>query len=433
MNKLLKQITTWVSVIAVVGACVALTAIISKPVSANGTNGRNGIDGKDGDAFYETIQTFTQATPAVLGRRNGYGQGVLQRQQVDKVVVLGNSITMHSPASYWEVNDYREMSASRPDTGWVTLLRNYLNEFADITVYKTNLASWETESNGSRLLDNSLNNPACEVIETGADYANMTTLANVLNEDVDCIIVQVYENVGGISTRTASRTLANDYLNLYKDLNEIAPNAQIIQSTGFWANTLKTQALYAAMFGASKVGIDIEPMYMIGTLFNDQHNFVNTLNAVTGDPVYDIEDNQITTISSTVAGHPNDKGFRLMAEHAISAMFNSCGLFNHGVTHMQFLGNFDFSTGEIFFVNTAIDNLTDFDRLLISGKYVFTGITNSSGASHGQLTSELGLNIGGMGYFPCVQKITFFNTPTVQPVRGVVLSANDTVFTAWSY
>jgi hypothetical protein len=432
MNKLLKQITAWVSIIAVVGACVALTAII-KPVSANGTNGRNGIDGKDGDAYYETIQTFSQDKVAVMGRRNGYGQGVLQRQQVDKVVVLGNSITMHSPADYWEVNDYREMSASRPDTGWVTLLRNYLNEFADISVYKTNLATWETESNGSRLLANSLNNSACEVIETGADYTNMTTLADILDDSVDCIIVQVYENVGGISTRADSRMLANDYLNLYKDLNEIAPNAQIIQSTGFWATTLKTQALYGAMFSAAKYGIAVEPMYMLGTLFNDQHNFVSTLQAVAGEPVYDINDNQITIISSNVAGHPNDKGFRFMAEHAISAMFNSCGLFNHGVTHLQFLGNFDFSTGELFYTTTDISNLTGFDNLLISGKYAFTGKTDSSSASHGQLTSELGLNIGGMGYFPCVQRITFFNTPTVQPVRGVVLSANDTVFTAWSY
>jgi hypothetical protein len=429
--KLLKQITTWVSVIAIVGACVALTAIL-KPVSTNGINGRNGIDGKDGDAFYETIQTFTQATPAVLGRRNGYNPGVLQRQEVDKVVVLGNSITMHSPASFWEVNDCREMSATRPDTGWVTLLRNYLNEFADISVYKTNLATWETEANGSRSLANSLNNPACEVIATGADYQNMTTLANVLDADVDCIIIQVYENVGGISTRTDSRTLAGDYLNLYKDLVAICPNAQIIQSTGFWATTLKTQAIYGAMHGAALAGIGVEPMYMITTLFNDQNNPVAALQAVAGEPVYDINDTQITTITSNVAGHPNDKGFRLMAEHAISAMFNSCGLFNHGVTHLQFTGSFTFTIGEIFYVKTAIDNLTDFDRLLISGKYNFAGSANGS-ASHGQLTTELGVTIGGMGYFPCVQRITFFNYPNVAPVRGVLLSANDTVFTAWSY
>jgi hypothetical protein len=433
MSKLFKQITTWVSIIAVVGACVALTAITKKPVTNNGTNGRNGIDGKDGDAFYETIQMFTQATPAVIGRRNGYGLGVLQRQQVDKVVVLGNSITMHSPADYWEVNDYREMSASRPDTGWVTLLRNYLNEYADISVYKTNLATWETESNGSRLLANSLNNAACEVLETGADYQNMITLANVLDDNVDCIIVQVYENVGGINTRTDSRTLTADYMNLYKDLNKLCPNAQIIQSTGFWATTLKTQALYGAMYGVSKLGIPVEPMYMIGTLFNDQHNFTDTLKSVAGSPVYDIDDNQITSITSTVAGHPNDKGFRLMAEHAISAMFNSCGLFSHGVTHLQFIGNFDFSVGEIFYTNTAFTNLTDFDRLLISGKYNFTGTVSGYSASHGQLSTELGVNTNTGGYFPCIQKITFFRLPNIAPIRGVENSATDTVFTAWSY
>jgi hypothetical protein len=260
----------------------------------------------------------------------------------------------------------------------------------------------------------------------------MTTLADILDANVDCIIIQVYENVGGISTRADSRILTQDYLQLYKDLAEICPNAQIIQSTGFWTTTLKTQAIYGAMYGASKLGIDVEPMYMIGTLFNDQHNFVSTLKAVAGEPVYDINDNQITSITSNVAGHPNDKGFRFMAEHALSAMFNSCGLFNHGVTHLQFTGSFNFTVGEIFYTNTAFTNLTGFDNLLISGKYNFTGNTGS-GASHGQLTTELGVNTTQSGYFPCVQKITFFNLPTVQAVRGVQLSANDTVFTAWSY
>jgi hypothetical protein len=239
---------------------------------------------------------FTQATPAVMGRRNGYNPGVLQRQEVNKVVVLGNSITMHSPADYWEVNDYREMSASRPDTGWVTLLRNYLNEIAPVSVYKTNLATWETENNGSRSLSHSLNNPACEVIATGADYTNMTTLASVLNEDVDCIIIQVYENVGGINTRADSRTLIADYLQLYKDLVSLCPNAQIIQ------------------------------------------------------------------------------------------------------THLQFTGNFDFTVGEIFYTNTVFTNLTGFDNLLISGKYNFTGSIGVS-ASHGQLTTELGVNTTQAGYF----------------------------------
>jgi hypothetical protein len=431
MRKLLKQVTTWVSILAVVGACIAITAMFVKPVNAtqNG-NGRDGINGTDGDAFYETIQTFTQSTPAVLGRQNGYNAGVLQRQQVDKVVVLGNSITLHAPANYWEVNDYREMSASRPDTGWVTLLRNYLNEFADISVYKTNIATWETASNGSRALSNSLNNPACEVLATGGDYQNMTTLANVLDEDVDCIIVQVYENIG-ISTRADSITLANDYLKLYQDLMAICPNAQIIQSTGFWATTLKTQAVFGAMSMAGRLGIAVEPMYMIGTLFNDQYNFISTLQSVAGDLVYDINDNQITTITSTVAGHPNDKGFRLMAEHALFSMFNSCGLFNHNVTHLRFRGDFNFASGEIFYVSVEFPTLSGFNNLLISGKYAFTGTVGGS-ASHGQLTTELGATANN-GYFPCVQKITFFNIPNVQPVRGVQLSATDTVFTAWSY
>jgi hypothetical protein len=53
MRKLLKQVTTWVSILAVVGACIAITAMFVKPVNAtqNG-NGRDGINGTDGDAFY---------------------------------------------------------------------------------------------------------------------------------------------------------------------------------------------------------------------------------------------------------------------------------------------------------------------------------------------------------------------------------------------
>jgi hypothetical protein len=52
--KLLKQITTWVSIIAVVGACVAVTVIFVKPVKAETpTEVINGIDGQNGLSAYE--------------------------------------------------------------------------------------------------------------------------------------------------------------------------------------------------------------------------------------------------------------------------------------------------------------------------------------------------------------------------------------------
>jgi hypothetical protein len=49
MSKIFKQITTWVSIIAVVGACVAAAVIIvDKPAQAN-----NGIDGQNGLSAYD--------------------------------------------------------------------------------------------------------------------------------------------------------------------------------------------------------------------------------------------------------------------------------------------------------------------------------------------------------------------------------------------
>ena len=92
-----------------------------------------------------------------IGQKEGYSKGYLREyHKINKLVVIGNSITMHgrreADGIEWKVDDWREMAATYPNSGWVSQVRNYLAENVnpDIKVYKTNGSVWETQANGSR-------------------------------------------------------------------------------------------------------------------------------------------------------------------------------------------------------------------------------------------------------------------------------------------
>ena len=153
---------------------------------------------------------------AKMGEKYNWDPGFLRQGRIPrKVVVIGNSMTYHGYASYWEVNDLREMAASTPTSGWVSLVYRELKKLnPNIQMYKANGATWETATLGSRSYENNLaSNLVAKMTDTGCEATSLT-INDVLTSDVDIVICQLYENIGDPGTEGITN-LVIDYQNLY--------------------------------------------------------------------------------------------------------------------------------------------------------------------------------------------------------------------------
>jgi len=206
---------------------------------------------------------------------------------------------------------------------------------------------------------------------------------------------------------------------------------------GFWQTIGKQTALASAM--ANK---NIEPIYVP---FFYKTQFGTRIQA--GDYLYDAEENIIATVSTTVAGHPNDWGFAIMATHTIFALYNSSGIFsdthrlsckyNSSITASQFMNLRLFDTD--IFDTTAVTGISDwsallnplFDKALCCGKYSVTCASPITpfNPNHGIL-EVIGSVSTDMNYIPLIQKCYMINDNT-ELRRSVALSGNATVWSTW--
>ena len=266
-----------------------------------------------------------------IGQKEGYSKGYLrQYHKINKMVVIGNSITMHgrreADGIEWMVDDWREMAATYPNSGWVNLIRNYLAENVnpDIKVYKTNGSVWETQTNGSRNFATGISNQRYAEVKQDRSYLVDDGVAEeILTDDVDVIILQLSENMAEPTTDDDKNTFAQDFMNLYDALLEKCPKAQIFQHCGFWANYNKFKGLAAAMHNYTNANIiPIFAPLLYGV--NTEHS-VSTFQSSVGAEILDGNGNVITTVTAAVATHPGDTGFKVMANQTLHALFNSNG------------------------------------------------------------------------------------------------------------
>lgn len=393
---------------------------------------------------------------AKMGEKYEWQPGFLRQGRLPrKVVVIGNSMTYHGPASYWEVNDLREMAASTPTSGWVSLVYKELKKyFPNIVMYKANGAPWETAALGSRAFSNIASQSVALMTDSGCEVTSLT-LSDVLTSDVDIVISQLYENVPDVSASEVA-TLSKDYSTLYDSILEKCPNAFLYQFCGFWQTLTKHRAVLSAIQNRG------EPIYApclnpyntgVGqSMAYNKHSFFE---AQTGDNIYDGSGNVITTVTSTVAGHPNDLGFKVMAAHVICHLYNQYGKGDSGKTYPQFKprydGTFDldsiYTVPELFLASQAAAASSDptnmdwlykishslysqvFDFFLLAGIYKITlNFESPTNNQHSYLKTTLRSDI--YGYTPVVQEICSCNNFD-KFTRSVQLSASDTVFTAW--
>ena len=266
-----------------------------------------------------------------IGQKEGYSKGYLrQYHKINKMVVIGNSITMHgrreADGIEWMVDDWREMAATYPNSGWVNLIRNYLAENVnpDIKVYKTNGSVWETQTNGSRDFATGISNQRYAEVKQDRSYLiDDGVVQDILTDDVDVIILQLSENMAEPTTDDDKNTFAQDFMNLYDALLEKCPKAQIFQHCGFWANYNKFKGLVSAMYNYNNA--NITPIFA-PLLYGVCKTYpVSGFQSSVGAEILDGDSNVITTVTAAVATHPGDKGFKVMASQTLHALFNSNG------------------------------------------------------------------------------------------------------------
>ena len=266
-----------------------------------------------------------------MGQKEGYSKGYLrQYHKINKMVVIGNSITMHgrreADGIEWMVDDWREMAATYPNSGWVSLVRNYLAENVnpDIKVYKTNGSVWETQANGSRdFATGILNQRYAEVKQDRSYLIDDGVVQDILTDDVDVIILQLSENMAEPTTDDDKNTFAQDFMNLYDALLEKCPKARIFQHCGFWANYNKFKGLVSAMYNYNNA--NITPIFAPLLYGASKIYSVSGFQSSVGAQILDGDGNVITTVTAAVATHPGDKGFKVMASQTLHALFNSNG------------------------------------------------------------------------------------------------------------
>ena len=377
-----------------------------------------------------------------MGEFLGLQAGYLRKyNKPKKIVVLGNSMTQHGRREAdgidWTVDDYREMASSLPNSGWVSKIQQYItqNVNPDCKVYKANIATWERATNGSRTWEDAVSsNVVCEVKADKSYVVDGETVDTILTEDTDIVIIQAYENISDPTTVDEKVNLAKDYINLYSTIREKCPNVKLYQFCGFWHSETETQSVIAACRYSKVV-----PVQALTTLDKFNSQVTTNIESASGDAIYDGEGNQIATVSSAVAGHPNDIGFNLMATYVINALYNEI-TFNNSQSVLQFkIGStVDNPILEEFFNTDSYgSNFTEyykkwFNYFLIPGEYCVTADPNNKN-THGIFKvitvapKVFNTKVEELIYCPVIQEWRSLNTTNDSCLltRCTVLSADD--------
>lgn len=370
-----------------------------------------------------------------IGQKKGYSKGYLREyHRVNKVVVIGNSITMHgrreADGIEWKVDDWREMAATYPNSGWVSLVRNYLAENVnpDIKVYKTNGSAWETQANGSRNFATGISDQKYAEVKQDRSYLVENGVAeDVLTDDVDIIILQLSENMAEPATDDDKNTFAQDFMNLYDALLEKCPKARIFQHCGFWANYNKFKAINSAMMLYKNA--NITPIFA-PVLYGANGDYeISSFQSSVGAKILDVEGNTITTVTSAVASHPGDTGFKVMAIQTLYALFNSSGA--HSYEHRPVVGpsKNPYWTSEIFWLKGTTmaeikeSNVNILKWFLYPGEYQATFRHAPSTDAHGYL--QVHINNSAKQYLAIEQKVVSLNSNATYFLRRSVLSGTS--------
>lgn len=199
--------------------------------------------------------------------------------KANRVLFLGNSITLHGPKADigWEGN--WGMAASSQDRDYVHLVLRAIDE----------TAGKRPESLVANIAD----------FERGFDrYDVESRLAKELAFKPDLVIVAIGENVPALTTEQAKDGFQSQTAKLLKRLKGDGGPVIVVRSC-FWPDAAKDAALRQACAEVGGIFVDI------GALGREEANFARSERDFT---------------HAGVAGHPGDRGMRAIADAILVAL-----------------------------------------------------------------------------------------------------------------
>lgn len=212
----------------------------------------------------------------------GVGEGIgaekeaelrLGKIRVDKVAILGNSITLHGPLEKigWLNNWGMAASAEEKDFAHLLLKRIEEGSGGKPQAYIRNIADFERGY---------------------ADYDIGSQLKEAIDFRADLIVVAIGENVSTPATDAAKESYRTACEKLLKGLDP-SGNATIIVRSSFWTDEVKDGLIRSACSGVGAEYVDLKG------LDGDEKNYARS------ERKYDHEG---------VAAHPGDRGMAAIAE-----------------------------------------------------------------------------------------------------------------------
>lgn len=209
--------------------------------------------------------------------------GMVQAADAQKILFLGNSITLHGPNKGigWDGN--WGMAASAAEKDYVHLVAQGLQTggAAPQTMVR-NIATFERQY---------------------ASYNDDALVKETSAFGADLIVVAIGENVPALTNETCKVQLAEKTAALLKRIRGEGKPLIVVRSC-FWANAAKDEALKQACQAVGGVYVDIS------RLGQDEANFARS---------------ERDYPHKGVANHPGDKGMRAIADAIVNAVRQSQG------------------------------------------------------------------------------------------------------------
>lgn len=220
----------------------------------------------------EQIDSARPVTPAAKELRVG-------ALRVDRVLFLGNSITLHGPAPKIGWTGNWGMAASAVEKDYVHLLTAQIAKTAGgmPAVKVKNIADFERNLDAYNLAEG---------------------LKDELEFQADLVIVAIGENSAALTTDEAKLRFSTSFAKLFAELKRHG-NPTLIVRSQFWADSAKDERMKQACLDVGGVFVEISQ------LGADETNFARS---------------ERKFEHAGVAGHPGDKGMQALADELWKAI-----------------------------------------------------------------------------------------------------------------
>ena len=198
--------------------------------------------------------------------------------EFNKILFLGNSITLHGPSKKVDWSGNWGMAASALDKDYVHRVTKALakKDGAAPEILVKNIATFERQY---------------------ATYDAAELLKETAAFKADLIVVAIGENVPGLATEEAKAQFKDSVVKLLNNIKADGKPTLIVRSS-FWANAAKDEALKKASQEVGGFFLDI------GALGKDEANYARS---------------ERKFEHQGVANHPGDKGMQAIADAIVGA------------------------------------------------------------------------------------------------------------------